>query len=41
MAIDVPINLAKLWCEFSENMHEKVDKHGPKGAIEAQELLND
>ena len=36
MAINVPINLVKLWCEFSETVHESVDKHGPKGAKGAE-----
>ena len=32
MAIDVPINLVKLWCEFSENVQENIMKGGSKGA---------
>ena len=36
MAIDVPINQMKLWCEFSENVKENIMQGGSKGAKGAE-----
>ena len=32
MAINVPNNIVKLWCQFSENVQVNVMKGGSKGA---------